>query len=331
MIRSMRAFFLSACALSLAACGGPSGPEGLEVGKSPQDGQVRIGHNFGPDARQIETQAGGILNAQSLEGLSHCAGNIDPRPNVRVRYTSNRGSFHIRSNARADTTLVVRTPSGEWLCNDDYLGLDPVVSADPAERGEYDVWVGSYRGGEADTTVEILPTRPASAAERSLGAFAQSANAFAEQAALQFETEVRPNARPSAGRVNFRAGRGDTLEESVTVSANVVMDAATGTLCPGYSQAAPHLVVRRRNGGNAPMAISARASFDTTLAVQTPDGEWHCNDDAWRLNPGLIFTDGERGEYKVWVGTLSRHESGPAEVFVTDGHFGPQTSGNASK
>ena len=94
--------------------------------------------------------------------------------------------------------------------------------------------------------------------------------------------------------------------------------------CPGHATQEPTLVVNRRNGGDAPFSISAGADFDATLAVRLPDGSWACNDDAWGLNPGLTFTGADRGEYIVYVGSLNRRMGGPAQVYVTDGNFGPQ-------
>ena len=48
----------------------------------------------------------------------------------------------------ADTTLVIRTPDGRFLCNDDTYGLNPSVEQPSWPLGRYMVWVGSYREGD---------------------------------------------------------------------------------------------------------------------------------------------------------------------------------------
>jgi hypothetical protein len=51
--------------------------------------------------------------------------------------------------APGDTTLLVNTAGGAWVCNDDsYGGTNPTVDIPNAGAGQYDVWVGSYRSGE---------------------------------------------------------------------------------------------------------------------------------------------------------------------------------------
>jgi len=46
--------------------------------------------------------------------------------------------------SESDTTLVINTPSGQWVCNDDYDLLNPGVSFHNPESGRYDIWIGVY-------------------------------------------------------------------------------------------------------------------------------------------------------------------------------------------
>jgi len=52
---------------------------------------------------------------------------------------------------------------------------------------------------------------------------------------------------------------------------------------------------------------------DLTLALRTPDGQWHCNDDsgdpAFGLNPGVDLTNAQ-GEIDVYVGVFSESAMG---------------------
>ena len=51
-----------------------------------------------------------------------------------------------------DTTLVINTPSGEWICDDDSsTGVNPGVGFKAPEEGLYDIWVGRYEGGASGT------------------------------------------------------------------------------------------------------------------------------------------------------------------------------------
>ena len=48
-----------------------------------------------------------------------------------------------------DTTLLVHTPDGEWLCEEDSVygrGTDPVLDLPLAAAGEYAIWVGTQKG-----------------------------------------------------------------------------------------------------------------------------------------------------------------------------------------
>jgi hypothetical protein len=62
---------------------------------------------------------------------------------------------------------------------------------------------------------------------------------------------------------------------------------------------------------------------DLTLAVRTPDGQWHCNDDSGDpmngLNPAVDLYSPPAGQIEVWVGTYSPYYSGAAyQLGVTE-------------
>lgn len=69
-----------------------------------------------------------------------------------------------------------------------------------------------------------------------------------------------------------------------------------------------------------PLGIFVDANIDTTLIVNDPDGEWHCNDDSMVLgnsNPGLQFSKPKEGIYDIWVGTYAKGEAGDAKLVIT--------------
>lgn len=86
-------------------------------------------------------------------------------------------------------------------------------------------------------------------------------------------------------------------------------DAETGGNCAGYFADAPDLRVHFTIGGGYPLSFYVDGEDDTVLLINTPDGQWHCNDDSplgpWGLDPALTFDTPLDGQYDIWVGTYS--------------------------
>jgi len=57
---------------------------------------------------------------------------------------SDRLRFFFVATEEEDATLIVNAPDGNWHCNDDFSGWDPMVELKGAKDGQYDIWVGSY-------------------------------------------------------------------------------------------------------------------------------------------------------------------------------------------
>ena len=112
----------------------------------------------GGEARAA-VQAGGAL-ANPVSGTA-CSGFLSARPTFDVSATD--GEL-LRIDATADDedlVMVVRTPSGRWLCSDDAGTRDPAVETD--EDGRHAVWVGTFSrrdgGAAATATVSSVGTR----------------------------------------------------------------------------------------------------------------------------------------------------------------------------
>jgi len=94
---------------------------------------------------QTDTLSGGFVNALDFD--SHCRGVLRPVPQHVIEVTAAIAALSIVVNAaNSDPTLVIRTPDGRYLCNDDYEGLDSRVRA-PFGPGRYEVFVGAYDTG----------------------------------------------------------------------------------------------------------------------------------------------------------------------------------------
>ena len=130
-----------------SAASGGSGT--LQIGGSSSNfGSTALRGGFMPDPRMVAITSGGSLNASGMNLGAGCRGHVTRRPDYIVNY-SNAASFlrfFVRSGG--DTTLVINDANGNWHCNDDSSGLNPMVSINNPPSGQYDIWVGSYRSGE---------------------------------------------------------------------------------------------------------------------------------------------------------------------------------------
>jgi hypothetical protein len=215
-------------------------------------------------------------------------GHIPEAPTYRLDYAAGSYPLILSVMSRADTTLVVRDPSGGWLCRDDRGGgPHPYLLLGAPRTGTYDIFVGTKQTGTAAATLYVSavgadpgsgglgggpdPNMPAKVAELSLAV-----------AATGGATSVAIN----AGGI-FHAG-------------------LVGDDCAGYITA-PADVRVRLSAGAGPMEIEVRAQADTTLVVRGPDGVWRCDDDAAGFpNPWLRYETPAAGAYDIWVGTYAR-------------------------
>ena len=141
----------------------PSGT-GPNIAASARYETVTLTAGFMPDPREVRVQAGGELNAAQAGLGRECVGWIDAtRADVTLNYTAGQYPLYLSATSRADTTIVVRDPSGRWLCNDDLVGLDPGVVIQNPASGEYRIWVGTLDQGQPQQATlrisEVAPRR----------------------------------------------------------------------------------------------------------------------------------------------------------------------------
>ena len=114
-------------------------------------------------------------------------------------------------------------------------------------------------------------------------------------------------ADPVYGSVNLDSGF--TPDPHVV---NVVVGGAReadrlGVGCAGFISDSPDFRLRFDSLGVLPLYIWVESNTDTTLAINGPDGEWHCDDDSGSgLNPYVKFASPDTGTYDIWVGAFSR-------------------------
>ena len=111
----------------------------------PNYGAIALRSGFTPDPHRINLRAGGNLSAQSISGS--CRGSITNAPDVRLTFSAGSLPLIISVNSGVDTTLVVNGPDGQWHCNDDANGVNPVLRFNNPQSGRYEIWVGTYSSG----------------------------------------------------------------------------------------------------------------------------------------------------------------------------------------
>jgi hypothetical protein len=137
-------------ALSLAGCCFGGHPGGTPP--PPSAAATSLAPGFAPTPMMLTGTGGGPIQASTM-GVD-CRGYIGLTPNHSFTLTAPFSSLRFSVTSPSDTTIAVRSPSGQVFCNDDTNGLNPeITSAFPA--GEVQVYVGVYAGGTAPYTMTV--------------------------------------------------------------------------------------------------------------------------------------------------------------------------------
>jgi len=138
----MRTLLLLAIALLATAV------QAQDVSLDPNYGDVELDEGFTPDPYELELTAGGDVEVH-VGGCDY--GQVSEAPDFQLTYTTSGNSdLYIYAVSGSDTTILVNTAEGEWVCDDDSFGDgDPIVVIPAAAGGVYDIWVGTY-GDEMD-------------------------------------------------------------------------------------------------------------------------------------------------------------------------------------
>lgn len=147
---------LLASAVALFALGGAAVAQNFSL--PPAYGTLNLSAGFLPDPQAVNVVAGGNIDARRLGG--NCVGAIANPPDVRLNYRAGNFPLFISVRSGADTTLVINLPNGQWLCNDDFQGLNPGVILQNPPSGQYDIWVGTFGGGTAPAQVLVSEVPP---------------------------------------------------------------------------------------------------------------------------------------------------------------------------
>lgn len=293
---------------------------GLDYSLPPTAGAVTLAAGFTPDPHEIViTNAGGAVDVSEALGES-CAGAangfVAAAPDVRLLYTAGEYVLNIALAGDADAVLVISTPDGGWICDDDSGGLgQPAVLFDAPQNGQYDIWVGTYEAGTTVSgTLLISETDLLVAAD-----FPELITA----PAVTVKAGALPEHMPAAfGTIELASGfTEDPLILGMTAGGPVAVQDVLGEgscagLASGFIAAKPGYHVDYTAGdyvlrfftfnlGDADPVLDALDPADFTLVVRAPDGSYFCDDDgAGLLQPLIEFDAPESGVYEVWVGVF---------------------------
>jgi hypothetical protein len=234
---------------------------------------------FTPDPASGSGMSGGPVNATTHGSTAHgpCVGMIDDSPDHTLVLTQSFAYLRIHAISQADTSLVIRGPSG-FLCNDDADGVNPVIEgAFPA--GTYQIYVGSVTPGNHEYTLAISELRQG-------GGGAAAAGGDFENVTLApgFVPDPRTLTGLSGGPVNAST-HGQTSQGP----------------CVGAIDDSPDHVMVLTNAFSF-LKLHARSDQDTSLVVRGPDG-FRCNDDSDGLNP-VLQGAWPAGRYEIYIGSV---------------------------
>lgn len=294
-----------AAAAALALIATPAYAQNINTGATGTYGQTQLRAGFEPDPFTVSVLGGGPIESTTVNADCY-AGYLAQRASYTLRYTANTEEFptlYIGATSDADTTVAVRTPNGQWICNDDSNGLNPMVAIEAPRNGRYQIWVGRFgaQNEQAQATLFVSELAPEQATDATTG----DAPDFSLEPAYGV-LDLAGGFTPDPHTVAIDAGG--------TINANVL-----GEQCLGWIARAPDYRVNWTSG-SLPLIFSVAAESDTTLVINDAEGNWVCDDDGGNegLNPAITFATPASGQYDVWVGTYSEGDLQPSTLHVSE-------------
>jgi len=276
----------------------------------------------------VSANGGGPVDASTLgEG---CTGYINSNATLSVHWEGETAMVRVFYHSDHDPVLVIRTPDGNYVCNDNAnrLLLDPVITIENPASGSYSIWVGSADAGQLIPGVLVITTRQ----EMTVGTFdlrtlvtrdplpdtLDEPLVTAERQALADKLLKGVAALRSARDVGLLKSFSQDVEVKGEIGAHELP--IGDTFCNGYIAEEPDLVFNvpedRQN-----LFVYFEGDADATLVVAAPDGTFLCNDDVQQfdnVNPLVIVKEPMPGQYDVWVGRVSTDAPLKGRLTVTD-------------
>jgi len=281
-----------AAAAALALIAAPAYAQTINTGATGTYGQTQLRAGFEPDPFTVSVLGGGAIESTSVNADCN-AGFLPQRASYTLRYTANTAEFptlYIGATSDADTTIAVRGPNNQWICNDDSSGLNPMVSIENPRNGRYQIFVGRF-GAQNETAQATLFVSEIGGLEQPDGP-----TGGAPDWALD----------PAYGAIELAAGFMPDPHQ-IAIAAGGGIDASS-VGCVGWV--------------GLPLIFSAQSDADTVLLVNDAEGNWLCNDDTNGFNPVISITNPTSGQYDVWVGTYAQGDLQDSTLSVSEVYSG---------
>lgn len=318
--------------LILAFAGSVSAQEAIDAAAPPTFATLELG---GTDSYWLDptlvSVVGGVLQGDSINASSlgaNCTGTIPVTPDVVVNWTEDTTIDRLRIFffSGGDSTMVIVTPDGSVLCNDDVnpLVLNPMIDIASPATGRYAIFMGSFEGDAIEPGFLVLTSTDLNPATLDLSALVPAqlnpdAIPTEKLPASVLLTEQPPT--DPAATTDLEAGFGTytqklTESDSSLPAFNIDLG---NDLCTGFVNAVPTFAFTW-TGESESLRLFFEGDNDSTLMVLGPDGSVTCNDDfagADNLNPLVDITSVE-GRYVVYIGSFAPGASVDGQLTISE-------------
>lgn len=302
--------------------GGPRPPYGYG-----QTG-VPLASGFLPDPRMLSGLSGGAIGAQSM--APQCRGFINAVPNHTLTLTTPFNFLRVWARSQSDTTLFVRTPTGQVYCADDTYGLNPGVDLTGLPPGNYQVFVGSYAQGQRapyELGVSEMPSSTPTGGvvqpqyPQQQPVYPQPQPVYGQpqypQQPVYGQPQYPQQGGGNYGTVALTTGFMPDPQMRSGVSGGPVDAMSLNASCRGYIDVRPDHTMYLNTPFNF-LRVYVASSQDTTLVIRGPRGEMYCADDTFGLNPSVDLQGAAPGAYQVFVGSYSQGNQSPYSISFTE-------------
>ena len=288
--------------------GSSSSAERLRIGGNNANfGTVNLNSGFTPDPHVVSITSGGDLDVRAMSLGSGCVGYATGQPDLILNVSGDVDFLRFYNEGDGDTGLIINTPSGDWLCDDDsHTGTNPMVTFENAASGHYDVWVSSYSSEEnirGSLHITELRSYPQNGGGKSSGGRLLPGGSNANYGAVT----LSPGFTPDPHDVSMTSGGSLSVNEM-----------GLGSGCVGYATELPDFQVRL-TGSSTRLRFYVTGNGDTGLVVNGPSGGWHCNDDSYGgVNPTVTIGGAQEGLYDIWVTSYSADDRLSSVLHITE-------------
>lgn len=271
---------------------------------TPTYGTINLSSGFSPDPQRRSVRAGGS-SAVPFQG---CRGYINMgAPDLDLNYRSGSYPLSIEADSNTDVTLLVYTPNGEWVCDDDNgSGTNARLEFNSPQSGNYNIWVGTYSSSAGTPSASVVFSELGSSRSSSASSSRTNTAAGTSSAASSTAGMLNWRTAPTFGTAQLSAGFWPDPHTTTVRIGGSIQNPIEGAGCRGRIAANGPDLALEYDAGSTSLYVYTEASVDVTLLVRAPNGEWFCNDDGGEgLDAMIAFNRPQSGRYSIWVGAYS--------------------------